>query len=409
MKIIIKSLIFIICLLIFDFILSQSFLFDLLDYDQNKAYQNDLNNRVPNKDYKYTFKENVSFLSIYNNGLEKLYFNIATNDLGFRDSSVKNINRDKKYSIVIGDSFVEGSGLKYDETLVGLLNKNLKEQFNNFEFLNAGVASYSTHIYKRKIKTVLSNNNWLNVNSVVLLYDKSDIHDDLQYLNYPNKLNDPFPIGNFSTHHRHTIKNLRKEKLLSAIKNFNIGSIITEHTIIGFFFRETISTYFEQKFKNIEARFKISKEFNSSFFKIDSNKINSFHTKNKFKWMKDHFYEPNWSTHGIRSINFAIDNFNEIKQFLEKRNIALYIVVYPWPFELLDKTVSDRYLTYLLSKLEEEKINSIIIYDQFHKGNVDANIAKFYILKDVHFKKDGNLVLRDHVYKRLLKDKLIPN
>ena len=47
-----------------------------------------------------------------------------------------------------GDSFVEGVGLEYQETIVGHLNKKIRgNNIENYEFLNAGVTSYSSYIY----------------------------------------------------------------------------------------------------------------------------------------------------------------------------------------------------------------------------------------------------------------------
>ena len=36
---------------------------------------------------------------------------------------------------------------------------------------------------------------------------------------------------------------------------------------------------------------------------------------------------------------FAFESFNELNSYLKDKNINLYIVVYPWPFELKDSDV----------------------------------------------------------------------
>ena len=38
----------------------------------------------------------------------------------------------KQYSIVIGDSFIEGVAVNYENTIVGFLNENLKEEIKSF-------------------------------------------------------------------------------------------------------------------------------------------------------------------------------------------------------------------------------------------------------------------------------------
>ena len=393
-----KFFVFIFCFIIIDFILSQLFLLDILYHKQISTFKNDIQNRIPNLNYNYDFEKNVSFESRYNNGFNNLDYKIYTNNLGFRDYSVRKLSEKKLYSIVIGDSFVEGTGLNYNDTLVAKLNNKLNpEQFNKFEFLNAGVASYSTYIYKKKIKWLLNNTNWLNVNSVILLYDKSDLHDDLSYLDKPKV---------FSTKKRE-FKNPRKEKLKQDIKNFKIGSIITEQTMIGIFYREVLGSSLENLIQNLKFRIELSNGLNLNIFKLSKAETNTLYSTHQYKWLQKYFYEPHWKNEGVNSINFAFENFNELKLFLDKKNIKLYIVIYPWPFELLDQYTSEKYLKYVENKFLENNITNIFIYEKFKQGNVVENIFKYYIPKDIHFNKEGNEILSDEIYKKLLKDNLL--
>ena len=140
-----KKLYFITVFIIIDLLLSQLFLLKVLEEDLIRANKESFENRIFNKKYNYTFKKQVEFTSQYDENIYKIF----TNDLGFRDDSTQPLNRDKEYSILIGDSFIEGVGLNYKDTIVGILNENLEN--NKFKFLNAGVASYSSYIYLRKI------------------------------------------------------------------------------------------------------------------------------------------------------------------------------------------------------------------------------------------------------------------
>ena len=137
--------------LIIDLIFSQLFLLNILEKKILEANKDSYDNRVFNKDYNYTFNKLVNFNSQYYGKIYK----ISTNDLGFRDDSSKPLDRKKNYSIIIGDSFVEGVGLEYKDTIVGLLNNNFTLK-NNHKFLNAGVASYSSYIYLKKTTKTLT-------------------------------------------------------------------------------------------------------------------------------------------------------------------------------------------------------------------------------------------------------------
>ena len=53
-------------------------------------------------------------------------YTVKTNNLGFRDYEIRDLNKNNYYTIVIGDSFVEGVALEYEDTLVAQLNEKIK-------------------------------------------------------------------------------------------------------------------------------------------------------------------------------------------------------------------------------------------------------------------------------------------
>ena len=384
----IKTLSFTFYLIAFDFIISQLFLLDILYQKKIDIFKSDLKNRISHKEYKYTFKENSEFIARYDYKYSLIDYLISTNNLGFRDKTIRTLNKDKNYSIVIGDSFVEGVALNYEDTLLASLNKKLTQnQFNQFEFLNAGVSSYSPYIYRKKIENILKTNNWLNVKSVIILYDKSDVGDNTAYLNKPIE----FPVE------KKVFKNRKKEKLLQDLKNFKFSSIFTEQTITGIFLREIIGSSFENLVRHIKFRLKFSRDENKSFFKVSKKEINALYASD-FHRLQNFFYAPLWENEGKKSIDFAFEDFIKLKSFLEKKNIKLHVVVYPWPFDLLDGKVRKKYLNYLNKKFKESNIDNLIIYDEFLKGNVVNNIFEFYIPRDVHFNKKGNEILSNKIF-----------
>jgi hypothetical protein len=390
--------IFFLILITIDFIFSQLFFLDILYKKKITEFKNDITYRIPNEKYLYTFKKNSSFEATYNFEFANIDYLINTNNLGLRDSSVRDLEKEKVYSIVIGDSFVEGTGLDYEDTLVGILNKKLNyEIFKNFEFLNAGVASYSPYIYKEKIKSLINSNNWLNVNSVVILYDKSDVGDNLKYINKPKS----FPTI------KRKYKNPKKEKLLNDFKNFNFGSILTEQTMIGIFYRDVLGASIEKLIQNIKFRKILADKYNLNFLEISKEKMNTMYATHQYEWLQKYFYNPLWEKEGKKSIDFAFESFIELKSFLNERNIELYIVIYPWPFDLLDDGIRKKYLNYLNKKFLENDLNNIIVYDEFLKEDVSQSIFKYYQPKDVHFNRQGNLILSEKIFNTLSKNNLV--
>ncbi len=393
-----KFFIFFSILIILDFVFSQLFLLDILYKKEISAFKNDIIYRVPNKKYKYTFKKNSKFETRYNYGHSYIDYLIHTNNLGFRDSSIKDIDEKKTYSIIIGDSFVEGTGLEYEDTLVALLNKKLGPQtIKKFEFLNAGVASYSPYLYKKKIESIINTYEWLKVKSVVILYDKSDVSDNLQYLKKPQS---------FSTKQKQ-YKNPKKEKLFKDLKNLKIGSILTEQTMIGIVYREIFGASVERLIKNFKFRKNLSNQNNISFFEVKKDALNAMYAIDQYNWKQKYFYKDLWENEGKKSIDFAFENFNELNSFLNSKNINLYIVTYPWPFELKDSDVRKKFLDYLNTKFLQNNLNKLIIYDEFLKGDMNQNISKYYLPKDVHFNREGNIILKEKIYDILLKDQFV--
>ena len=85
----------------------------------------------------------------------------------------KKKQKSKKYDIgFLGDSFTEGTGLVYEDTFVGILEKKLP----NKKIANLGVSSYSPAIYYTKIKKLLETG--YQFNEIIVFLDISDLVDD---------------------------------------------------------------------------------------------------------------------------------------------------------------------------------------------------------------------------------------
>ena len=114
MKKLSNIIIFILLLLIFDFILTFLFISKFNFYEN---FYPKLDHRIANINYHHSFKEGVDTFDYW--GVYKYKF--FTNSLGFKDKSNRKINKQtdlKRRIIIIGDSFAEGIGLKYEDTFL---------------------------------------------------------------------------------------------------------------------------------------------------------------------------------------------------------------------------------------------------------------------------------------------------
>ena len=377
-----KKLYLIVSFLLIDLLLSQLFLLKILENDILNAHKESFENRIFNKDYNYTFKKQVKFKSQYEGNI----YTISTNDLGFRDDDILPLDRDKLYSIVIGDSFVEGVGLEYKDTIVGILNQNLES--DSFKFLNAGVASYSSYIYLKKIKQIINGNNDLNIKDVIVFLDKSDISDDEAYLNKPLFFKNKYPKGKFIFQ--------RKVDFYKDLKDLSFWRFYTKQTVSGKIIK-VITDKIENFFSNLKKRVLISKKLNKNFFEVNNLEIKAIKSVNSTQRITNWYKNELWEKRGKKNIQFALDNIQELKIFLNKKNVNLIVVLYPWPFEIDDKEIRKKYLEFIVPSLDEINVNKLVIYQDFLKGNIYENISENYLYNDIHFNKNGNKIITNNL------------
>lgn len=386
----IKTFFFVILFfLFFDLLFSQLFLLDLVTKNREISHREDIENRVFNEKYKYTFNKNKTFNSMYFGH----HYVVHTNNLGFRDKAVRNLDSKKEYSILIGDSFVEGVTLNYEKTIVGILNSKIKKDIKSFEFLNAGVASYSSYIYLKKIKTVLTENPWLKINSIFVFLDKSDIHNDLEYLDEPDL---------FKINPEWKYKNKRKVAFKKDLLSLNLWRFYTKQTVSGLLIK-IVGDRVEFFVRDIRDRFKLSKKLNKSFFEIPKSYTDALRSINDKRFYANYFYGDNWNTIGKKSAQFSIKNLILLKKFLDKEKIPMIVVLYPWSYEIVEPIPRNNYLNYMQKNLKKNNIQFINLYDVFLTGDSYQNISDYFIFNDVHYNAKGYKLVTNNFFKKIKK------
>ena len=133
----------------------------------------------------------------------------------------------------------------------------------------------------------------------------------------------------------------------------------------------------------------ISKNLNKSFFEITYNQAKSIRSINNMKWRGQLLIKDEWEKKGKKSINFAVTNMSELNTFLRKKKINLHIVLYPWSFEIYDKRLREKYLSYITTKLKKNNLSHVICYDPFLKGETYQMIYENFIYNDIHYNSSG--------------------
>ena len=295
--------------------------------------------RIKNEIYHHTLKPNIKTKSIWGNK----EYNTCTDENGFRQNcEVKNTR--EKNLILIGDSFVEGIGLEYEETFAGMLSKKL-----NYSVYNMGVSSYSPVIYKNKIFHFIEKG--LITKNVLVFVDISDIDDEAN--NY-----------------------FECEKKVCGKKTFDDNS--------------------EKKIKKIKKDFPLF-----DLLKLSIKNIKRAINPKIYIYRKD-FIRSNWTfvdeTKNIKlGIINSVNHMNELYHFLNKKNISLSVAVYPHPGQIIYDQKDSKQVK-IWKNFCANKCKYFINYFPIFFNELDSSkpkkiIDKYYIKNDIHFNYAGNLII----------------
>ena len=269
--------------------------------------------RIPSKIYHHDILPNTDQFEIWGGKIKQ---RLITNSIGFRDKekrNIKKINTEKKRILLIGDSFIEGSGLNYEDTLAGQLDNYLGF---NYEILNSAVGSYSPSIYYKKIKYYIKEG--FKFDQALVFLDVSDIYDEM-FIKFNNQ-------GNILT--------FEETKKISTPKKifYSIGRFLRDNSTI-FRFLNILSDRTEL-FKNyLKLKIKASKELNKDFFKTNRNDVMFYrmtHIDRGF-WTFDEDKFSEVKTGLMQSEKYLIKLFDLLKE----NDINSTLIVYPWPTQIL--------------------------------------------------------------------------
>ena len=366
-------------LLIIDFILTSAVI-------KKTNYWSNINNkffsskdwRIKSNLFHHDLKKNISVIESWGGHSYKL----ITNSLGFRDSSNKKIDLksiDKKRIYINGDSFVEGVGLNYNDTAVGLLEKSYSKKY---KVLNSAVASYSPSIYYTKTKYFI--NKGLEFDYCLIFLDISDIPDEnfISEDDYGNI----YDLRERKKEHSFKGKIYKISRLY--VNNFTTGKVIAV-------LRELIGS----KKSQIKKKILSSKYYKKSYFSISKDELNIFKSTNidRSMWTYDEKYSKKWKTKGLEKSSFYLE---KLFKLLESREIKSYLVIYPNPGQILNN-IENIHEKYWLNWSEKNNVNIINLYKYFNTVNKVETVQKYFIPGDVHWNKDGNILVFNALKKEL--------
>ena len=315
--------------------------------------------RIDHKFYHHTLRENVKYdkTPSFDN-----YHTLCTDNHGFKYKC--GIERDKEFEIAfLGDSFVEGVSLNYEDTFVGIFENKKK-----ITVANLGVTSYAPNIYLSKIKHLLDNN--YKFKHLIVFVDISDVFDDNTFY----KLNDDFSISERNAKE----KNLKRRKFLRY--NFPLTNYYM----------------FVVKMNN---------RLNKDLPPLKSDKpIFNERASKKAMWT----YTSDEKLDGYQgSIAKTQDEMifamTKLYELLKKNKIKLSLAVYPWPQQLEFNDENSKHVNMWRSFCEKKCTKFVNFFPFFFEEKKRTSYLevyrKYYFWNDVHFNAEGNRVIAEKLLK----------
>lgn len=305
--------------------------------------------RTVNKYYHHDLIPSVQKVSDW--GGEYL---LTTNSMGFKDDSTRLIPKttDKYRILFMGDSFTEGIGLPYEQTFVGLIDRQLED---SVDVLNAGVASYSPKLYLSKIKYLIEEKK-LDFDEVALFIDISDMQDEIVYSGWGTKVYFGDALEKLALDNSVIARIIEKRGWIK-----NIRSMLGLNPILP---------------KNVDV-YGFQRDYNSE----------------RGRWTYDaNVYDGKWGAMGVA---LALSNLSELHSLLVRNNIKLSITVYPWPEQIIKGDLNSRQVKIWGEFCKERGIPFLNLFPKFFSLSPKPSntISEYFIKGDNHWNKSGHAVV----------------
>lgn len=297
------------------------------------------------------------------------HFKLRTNSLGFRDAAVREVALKPagKRIVVIGDSFTEGVGVSYEHTFAGMLGAALAPE--GVEVLNAGVSSYFPAIYYRKTKHLLEKG--LKFDELIVAIDLSDAEDEATFELVDDVVRSP-SLG---------------ERAAEAVK--------TNSIVVWTMLDELRKLVGEQANPEFGPAPRIDLDGKSDLVIEEWLRSLPGIGTARGNWPHDNRLRKKFEP----AVQRMADHMDRLHALLKKRRIALTVLVYPWPDQLI---AGDPDCAHVRTWREWCVDRGVAFVDASRWFDIGAPwrrraevIADCYISGDVHLTEEGHRRIAD--------------
>ncbi len=338
-------------LLVMDVIAAQltDVMLDRLLFDENERKY-----RTPSPFYHHDLEPNVEAIAHWGPSP----YLVRTNALGFKSNAVGEVElaSSQPRLLFIGDSFTEGIGIPYEQTFAGHVASVYRKR--GVEVLNAGVATYAPTIYYRKIRHLIETVG-LQFDALAVFIDLSDIFDEENTYRVNDK-------GNV-TAIAHALEYGQRLK--------NARDWLVRNSLI-FRFGRSLKKEFQARIR--KAR-------------VEPRDISCYLSGRRWD-TEDQPYQ----TFGKAGLRRAAEAMDRLYRFTRERGIGLVIVIYPWPYNIADKHIHSRQVTFWRAWAEGREVSFLNLFPAFVTDETPENvIRRNFIECDVHWNAAGHKLVAD--------------
>jgi hypothetical protein len=299
-------------------------------------------------------------------------YHVRTNSLGFKDKEVRQIplESNRHRLLFMGDSFVEGVGLDYQNTFVGIIDSALSQK--GIEVLNAGVCGYSPIIYYRKTKYLLEDVG-LKFDDLIVVPDISDALDETI-----RTLDDSGNVHEFS--------------IATLPLGDGTGKLVQDIPREDFLLipQGPLKKLKEWLRNNTIVTFAVSKWLHGVEFALSGQKGYAINQKSTY-WTLDQKLYQEFGRQGLQRIQTYM---NKLYDLIQEHHIRMWIVIFPNPDQVYYDDRNSIWVTFWQDWCQLHDVRLLNCYPFFVKGQTPAEreqlLNQYFIRGDVHFTELGN-------------------
>lgn len=317
--------------------------------------------RSPDPWFHHGLRKNMKTMAQWGNDT----YPMITNSMGFRDGANRIIDakdHQKKY-LIMGDSFLEGVGVPWDESVAGLLTRELAK--NGIEVYNSAVVSYSPILYYLKLKYLIEQKGFVP-DHVFVFPDNSDPLNEITYKDFK-----PWPNNRFKA-------------AMHSVKRFlyhNSYSYYSITTLIRSISANPITNRWNRKMGS---------------FALDETETASTEFLNAFPlWSHDKMLLEKYGRPGLK---LAEENMKKLVLLCNSYHIGVTLVIYPWPPAIQGKESRNIQEDFWQDFSKKHSTGFLNLYPLFKRAGPPEQVLKdCFIPGDVHWNRYGNRFVASYV------------